>query len=132
MARYPWDEWLAGGQSRGWVAGVDFQIAPLSFQKQLQTEIRRRNLLNLTTRLDGSVVRTVQRNRRVPAHPWDLWLNGDVHVLQRGRDFEGSHVSFVNSAHRAARQRGLKVQTKTRGDKATGFRQVAIKAVPRA
>lgn len=126
---HPWEKWL-NGETHELKADRDFTCEVHSMQKMLHAEAKRREVVGLRTRVvDSDTLRVFIRERRAPAHPWDDWLDGNVHVLQKGLHFQGHHTSFVTQAHRAARQRGLKVQTRTRGDGT--FREVALKASPR-
>lgn len=43
------------------------------------------------------------------AHPWDVWLNGQVHVLVWGEDFQPNASTFRLYIYRMARKRGVKV-----------------------
>lgn len=133
MARrfYPWDDWL-DGRPRILSHGVHFTCSPEIFQKQLQAELRRREMAPpMRTRRHGGDVRIIVRPRRNSPYPWDEWLDGEIHFLQRGRDFECNHNVFIDQARNAAKARGKRVRTRTRGDSLTGYREVALKAVPR-
>ena len=48
-------------------------------------------------------------------YPWDEWLDGRIHRLQRGEDFEPSAQTFRGPCHFAAKQRGGQVRTKCDG-----------------
>lgn len=135
---YPWTAWLDGG-THVLTRGVDFEGDPAIFQKQVQRAIRElkqrepddRKVAGLRTRRRGNIITILHQQRRSSAYPWDEWLDGEVHVLRRGPDYDFNvpHPNFIIQARRAARERGLRVKTRTRGNE--WFREVAIRAVPR-
>lgn len=61
---------------------------------------------------------------RADAHlPLNLWLDGRVHNIKRGRDFAGSCPWFVRALKEAARLRGLQAEARIRGD------YIAVRAI---
>lgn len=51
------------------------------------------------------------RQGRPPIYPWEKWMDGEIHKLFQGSDFNGQVKSFRVGAHRTAKAYGLKVRT---------------------
>lgn len=51
------------------------------------------------------------RQGRPPLYPWEHWMDGEIHKLFKGSDFNGDPKSFRVGAHRTAKNYGLKVHT---------------------
>ena len=49
-------------------------------------------------------------------YPWEWWLDGEVHVLRRGEDFQVSAASFQSYAHNVAGRYGTSVAVRRLGD----------------
>lgn len=50
---------------------------------------------------------------RPPVHPWDLWLDGDEHLLRRERDFWCDPESLRRQLHKKAGDRGITVSVRS-------------------
>lgn len=50
-------------------------------------------------------------------YPWELWFDGRVHMLERGKDFHTEPDNFRIQVHASAARRDLDVHTSVRGDK---------------
>lgn len=59
-------------------------------------------------------------------YPWDDWFNGDIWVLEHGRDFTAKLASFRVIAYAAARRRGVRLKTGLNPD----GQSIAIQAIP--
>lgn len=60
----------------------------------------------------SEVVKEFEGKRgRPPVYPWEDWMDGEIHKLYKGEDFNGEAKSFRVSAHRTAKSYGLKVHT---------------------
>lgn len=51
------------------------------------------------------------RQGRPPLYDWQAWMDGKIHKLFKGVDFNGQPKSFRVGAHRTAKNYGLKVHT---------------------
>ena len=51
------------------------------------------------------------RKGRPPIYDWPAWMDGQIHKLVKGRDFNGAAKSFRVGAHRTAKGYGMKVHT---------------------
>lgn len=49
-------------------------------------------------------------------YPWDQWLDGRIHELQRGQDFDVLPQRVAHAAYNWAERKGLTVRTEVRGD----------------
>jgi len=50
------------------------------------------------------------RRGRVEAYPWADWFNGEIHLLEKGIDFDVDPKNFRASAYIAAKRHGLKIR----------------------
>lgn len=77
--------------------------------------------------IEGTVEELFKRTRE-GVYPWDEWLDGQVRVLEAGKDFTCKPDSIRNAFYGAAAARGLGSRTKTlpSGD----VRVVASKDIP--
>lgn len=46
-----------------------------------------------------------------PKYPWDAWLDGSIHKITQGIDFESNPSTMIPLLRQRARQRDLKVTT---------------------
>jgi hypothetical protein len=51
-----------------------------------------------------------------PKYPWGLWLDGRVHRLTEGEDFDQPIINFASNVHAYARRHGAAVTTRVRGE----------------
>ncbi len=42
---------------------------------------------------------------------WDVWLDGDIRLIERKKDYYCSDVSFRNVVYTNAKKRGIRVRT---------------------
>jgi len=56
---------------------------------------------------------------RPPKYPWDKWIDGEEHTIEKGVDFHVTTVGFQTTLHVTARSKGMKVMTAIDGDKIT-------------
>jgi hypothetical protein len=49
-------------------------------------------------------------------YPWDLWLDGRIHKLNRGEDFTITNAGFRGCVHKACSARGGSAKTQWDGD----------------
>lgn len=114
---YDWDK-LLDGNEHALVKGRDFQIDARALQRMIMTNARKREVEGIRTQSDdgGRVVRILKKTRRSRRanYPWDVWLDGAVHVLVRGEHFTVDVEIMRAGARRAAKERGLKLRSKTR------------------
>lgn len=121
---YPWDEWFAMVKSAGdfydLVPGRHFpaDLKPENFRKQVAKKARERDVAikthilrgrRGTIRMTGARSRSTVKLRR--GYKWDLWLNGENHLLVQDLDFAVPYAQMVNNIHVAANRRGLKART---------------------
>lgn len=123
LDRHPWDDWF---QSLAWpddhltlVWGQHFECTPDSLMKQFRRQAQERGLelvMHFSNPSPGKHALVVSRIFRSAALPWDLWLNGEPHVLVQGVDFSRARhpISVAQAVHTAARRRGQKATVNTR------------------
>lgn len=61
-------------------------------------------------------ISTLPRRNRGSKYPWDEWMDGSVWSVAHGIDFQISAETFRALVHSAANTRGLKAETRIRGD----------------
>lgn len=61
---------------------------------------------------------------RPPVHDWDELLDGEVHILTKGTDYNCQETSFRTLIHRSAKARGLKARVSIGRGNATGTMKV--------
>ncbi|MFE7278550.1 hypothetical protein [Streptomyces sp. NPDC057623] len=49
-------------------------------------------------------------------YPWATWMNGELHTLKRGTDFEKDPNEFGKTARKYARRYGKRAVVRTIGD----------------
>lgn len=50
-------------------------------------------------------------------YPWEKWMNGELHILQHGKNFNKDPQDFAKSARKYARRYGKKAAVRSIGDK---------------
>ena len=126
--RYPWETWLDGRPHD--IPLAEHDVSALSLQKQIRRRAAGEGLDNLRTKVVDDVLQIRYRARRHADYRWSAWLDGEVHILRRGVDFDCSPASFQRQARRAARARELDLRSKSRRSP-EGYREVALRAYPK-
>lgn len=113
--KYPWDEWFKELDSNGFVrlqAGIDFAIPPETMRRSFLAEANRRDLTVKSRLQQGRRFIRFEPATRRRDYPWDVWLDGGMHQLIPGVDFDVYREVMREQCRRAAKARGLALRSK--------------------
>lgn len=117
-ALYPWSHWFAeleDGKTLTLQRGQDFTTPSTTMRGAFHNEAKRRFLPIETERVDGGATLVVRMRKRFK-YPWDKWLDGQQWVLTWNQDFLVTAEDMRTMCRRAARARGLRLDSSIRGD----------------
>lgn len=63
----------------------------------------------------SSVVNEFPQSRK-SKYPWDLWLDGQIHQLTKGEDFDREPYRFARNFYTCANRYGYSARVVVRGD----------------
>lgn len=116
---YPWDSWLDGRQ-HDIEPEVDFDCTVDSIRQQIYAAARARGVKVSVRRIHNGLRMQVdlqkERTGSSAKYDWDNLLDGKEHVLQVGKDIKAQPYSFRIYARSVARERGLRLITRTTGN----------------
>lgn len=116
---YPWATWF-NGQTHMLEPGADFDCTPESLRRQIYAKASAENKkVQVRSAHNGLSVRVltgVERTGSNGKYDWDLLLDGERHQLQFGRDIAAKPASFRVHARQVARDRQMRLITRTIGN----------------
>ncbi len=132
--KYPWDVWLDGG-FHVLKRGEDFDCAPDSLRQQIYNRAYGKAKVSrkgdqITVRTSEPIITPQSGSGRPPKYPWELWTNGEQHLVKRGVDFTCNPPSLLVRLHAEAKNRGLAVSTSNRDYDTISFRFTGTTSIP--